>query len=226
MRLRTARKAAGLTQAQLADRAGAGITQYAISNLELGRAIELSVAEQQALAAALGVAVQDLEADEQSRPPPALTLRPDRLRVARKAARLTQPQLAAKTGFRQSTISRLETGGTGISLEGVQNLAAALGVSVKYLLGETDDTLANHEDFLARIHEHYDIPPGLRELAAAENLLAELKIEPNEWQVLISVAEQWQNASLTPRDGWVQILLALRTASILRPLDHTMGRVR
>jgi transcriptional regulator with XRE-family HTH domain len=55
-----------------------------------------------------------------------------RVREARKAAKLTQQQLAAKVGIQQSTLSELENGesaGTGY----VATMAAVLGVSALWL---------------------------------------------------------------------------------------------
>lgn len=55
-----------------------------------------------------------------------------RLKQARKAERLTQEQLAAKTGLKQSTISDLENGKSASSTS-IATLAYALGVSALWL---------------------------------------------------------------------------------------------
>ena len=50
---------------------------------------------------------------------------------ARKAAGLTQKQLADKTGIAQSDISKLETGSANLSLRTLQRLAQGMGMKMK-----------------------------------------------------------------------------------------------
>jgi DNA-binding XRE family transcriptional regulator len=50
---------------------------------------------------------------------------------ARKAAGLTQKQLAEKTGINQADISKLENGSANPSLRTLQRLAAGMGMKVK-----------------------------------------------------------------------------------------------
>lgn len=50
---------------------------------------------------------------------------------ARKAAGLTQKQLADKTGISQSDISKLETGSANPSLRTLQRLAQGMGMKMK-----------------------------------------------------------------------------------------------
>ena len=50
---------------------------------------------------------------------------------ARKAAGLTQKQLADKTGIAQSDISKLETGSASPSLRTLQRLAQGMGMKMK-----------------------------------------------------------------------------------------------
>lgn len=212
-KLRAARRAAKLTQAQLAQKAGVGLAQWMISFLECGRQVSLSSAEWQALAQALDVDLRTLEKTEDSSVVPVLRVNPERLKRARKNLGITQPELATRSGLSQGFLSKLEAGKADISLEKIQTLATALGVSAKYLLDETEPPATESGDPLQQIREHQDIPPGLRELVTTECLLEILKIQASEWQVLLAIARQWPEASLTPRDGWVQILLTLRTAS-------------
>src|SRR5215217_3260583 len=56
------------------------------------------------------------------------------LRAARLKARLTQAQLAAATGIRQTDISEIEGGARNTTLETMGRLAAALGIDVRKLL--------------------------------------------------------------------------------------------
>lgn len=50
---------------------------------------------------------------------------------ARKAAGMTQKELAEKTGIAQADISRLETGGANPSLKTLQRLAEGMGMKLK-----------------------------------------------------------------------------------------------
>lgn len=62
-----------------------------------------------------------------------------RLRLARKAAGLTQLVLAAHLGVQQGWISRLEAGAmTHVQADTLKRLCVALDVSADYLLGLTD----------------------------------------------------------------------------------------
>jgi len=61
------------------------------------------------------------------------------LKPLRKAANLTQQQLADKSGIRRVTIARIETGGIP-SLNSLMALSAALGCTIDTLLGENTTT--------------------------------------------------------------------------------------
>lgn len=65
-------------------------------------------------------------------------LRPERLIALREERGMSQAALARETGIGQSTIVRLEKGGTRNPRE-VVALARALDCSIEYLLGESDD---------------------------------------------------------------------------------------
>ncbi|MFO1431456.1 MAG: helix-turn-helix transcriptional regulator [Candidatus Competibacteraceae bacterium] len=217
-RLQAARKAAGLTQQQVAARTG--LAQAYISALEQGliHSVEETVIVR--LAEVLGVAMKDLQAVmvPAGQPMVALGLDPSRLRAARTAAGLTQKALAERTGLDQSRISRLEKGRVGCDVASLQALANALNVSINYLLKapvvaetgghyETDPRLA--------LVQRYDTPAGLRELATAITLLEELRMTPEEWRALAALAANWRDGELVPREGWVQILFSLRSATMM-----------
>ena len=57
------------------------------------------------------------------------------IRDARKRAGLTQVQLSEATGIDQASISRMENGKQGITLEYLKRIAQALGVELGALLG-------------------------------------------------------------------------------------------
>ena len=59
----------------------------------------------------------------------------DSLKRIRKSKRLSQSDVAKKTGLKPAAISHFETGERRPSLENLQKLADALAVSVDYLLG-------------------------------------------------------------------------------------------
>lgn len=65
------------------------------------------------------------------------TLR-DRIRLRRKALKMTQIQLALKVGTTQTSIARLESGETE-SPRAIGAIAKALDTTVEYLQGHTDD---------------------------------------------------------------------------------------
>jgi len=217
--LQAARKAAGLTQQQVA--AQAGLAQAYVSALEQGliHSVEDTVIAR--LAAVLGVAPEDLQGAtvEAGRSATAVGLDPVRLQAARSAARLTQKALATRAGLDQSRISRLEKGRVGCNVASLQALANALNVSVNYLLKApvVAETEGNYEaDPRLALVQRYDTPAGLRELATATALLEELRITPEEWRALAALAANWRDGELAPKEGWVQILFSLRSAGMMR----------
>jgi len=136
---------------------------------------------------------------------------PERLKKARKASQLTQRELANLTKMDQGHISRLESGGKGVSMEHLQEIARALGVTVSHLIGEdiqeergsyktTRSTPLANED---------DMPMGLRELANDKQLTAALNITKAEWQALKSI----QLIDGVSKDGYVQLLITIRAVS-------------
>jgi transcriptional regulator with XRE-family HTH domain len=64
---------------------------------------------------------------------------PELLRRAREDKRLSQTDLAERTGLQPSAVSHFETGKRAPSFENLKRLADALAVSVDYLLGRTDE---------------------------------------------------------------------------------------
>jgi transcriptional regulator with XRE-family HTH domain len=67
----------------------------------------------------------------------------ERLRHIREEKRLSQAELAEKTGFQPSAISHFESGRRAPSFDNLKKLADALAVTIDYLLGrETLPTTA------------------------------------------------------------------------------------
>jgi len=58
------------------------------------------------------------------------------IRRVRKRTGFTQVQLSEATGIDQSSISRIENGKQGVSLDYLQRMARAMGVSVADLIGD------------------------------------------------------------------------------------------
>jgi len=58
------------------------------------------------------------------------------LKPLRKAANLTQQQLADKSGISRVTLARIETGACNPSLDTLRALSAALGCTIDTLLNE------------------------------------------------------------------------------------------
>ena len=84
----------------------------------------------------------------------------DRILVRRKSVGLKQVDLAAAMGveYTQSTISHIETGRRGISVERIIDCASALGVSSDWLLGLTEDPTPADE-LSRRLAEYTGEPP-------------------------------------------------------------------
>lgn len=64
---------------------------------------------------------------------------PGMLRAAREDKRLSQTDLAERSGLQPSAISHFETGKRAPSFENLKRLADALSVSVDFLLGRTEE---------------------------------------------------------------------------------------
>jgi transcriptional regulator with XRE-family HTH domain len=62
-----------------------------------------------------------------------------RLRAAREMRKLSQGDLAEKTGFQPSAISHFETGARSPSFDNLKRLADALNVTTDYLVGRTEE---------------------------------------------------------------------------------------
>ncbi len=148
-------------------------------------------------------------------------MRPERIRAARKHRGLTQAELAKRLGVTQSLIGQYERGLKRPKIDSLQSLAAALEVTVPWLLGdeygntESQGTLyqAAQEPLsgLEAILSNYAIASGLRDLALRPDLHAALRITEGEWEALRSLKPPG-DLSL---DGYLSVLIAIRAA--LRP---------
>jgi len=64
---------------------------------------------------------------------------PARLRAARELRKLSQSELAAKTGLQPSAVSHFETGRRAPSFDNLRTLSEALQVTTDFLLGRVDN---------------------------------------------------------------------------------------
>lgn len=96
----------------------------------------------------------------------------ERLRELRRAADLTQSQLAEALGFAQTTIATYERGVKEPGREVIIAVAKYFGVSTDYLLGLTDDKNA-----LAVVVRGEDIPKVLRDVGAMAAIASKEALE-------------------------------------------------
>jgi len=130
-----------------------------------------------------------------------------RLKQARKAAGLNQTELANRCGVAQSHISGMERSVRAPSIEMLDTLTQALGVSAHWLMGgESDETLASTEVSREHILADRKTSVGLASLAGDAFLCERLNIRSIEWRALRSL----QPPNGLTREGYLVVLLALR----------------
>jgi len=142
-----------------------------------------------------------------------------RIRAERKAAGLTQAELANKAELDQSYVSRLERGEKSPGAEVLGQLARALDIPVSRLLGEEARPPGGGRrprgtgegDPKAAILADYESPQGLRGLAQDAALVEALGITPEEWQALHSI----RLPGTANKEGYVQLLYTIR--AVTRP---------
>lgn len=123
------------------------------------------------------------------------------------AANLKQAELAAMVNATQSHISGMERGTRAPSIEMLEGLATALGVSAHWLMGGDEPT--KHQDLgFGREHILADrgSATGLVTLAGDVVFCDRLRITSTEWRCLHSLRSP-QGLS---REGYVAVLLAFR----------------
>ena len=109
-----------------------------------------------------------------------------RLISARKAAGMSQQELAERAGLSQRLVSHIETGAREGSLNSYSKLAKALGCAVSYLVGEQvgqQSQAGGREQVLNDPHA----APGLTALARNAVLCELLAIQTEEWATLRSL---------------------------------------
>jgi transcriptional regulator with XRE-family HTH domain len=126
----------------------------------------------------------------------------ERLREARRRARLTQTELGLRAGLSQSMIGALERNQRSTSRATEEALADALGVPLDSL-SDAGHHLPDTPDALL---ENPRTPEGLRDLARDRVLAASLNIQPPEWRALRSLVLP----APVSKDGYVALLITIR----------------
>ena len=133
-----------------------------------------------------------------------------RLKVARKAAKLSQKQLGELLHVDQAFLSRVEKGINEGTVSFWCEAARQLGVSLDYLLQEAPKAPQVNEprrlNKLAVLAD-YSLPDGIRALALDSNLVEVLQVSDQEWTQLAAVPLPHK----VTKDGYLQLLITLRT---------------
>lgn len=89
-----------------------------------------------------------------------------RIKKARKDAKLTQMELAKKTNLSRSYIGDIEIDRYNPSITTLQTIAEATGVSASYLLGKENETTTEyyHDPDVAELAEELRTNPGMKVL--------------------------------------------------------------
>lgn len=127
----------------------------------------------------------------------------DRIREIREVRRLTQDQLAERTGISKGFLSDVENNKRNVSSEYLLRLANALGASLDYLLRGTVSVVAR---------EAITIPPELSEAAEKQNLSYAQTVEVLE--AYRSVIARRSNKSIKQFsvEDWINFSRALSKA--------------
>lgn len=69
-----------------------------------------------------------------------------RIKAARRAAQLTQAELAEKINISTNAVAKLETNLMNVSLQTLINIANVLNIDMNYLLSDSNETNGNYEN--------------------------------------------------------------------------------
>jgi transcriptional regulator with XRE-family HTH domain len=99
-----------------------------------------------------------------------------RLKAARELRKMSQGDLATKSGLQPSAISHFETGNRSPSFENLKRLADALNVTTDYLLGREEQRTGPISNKLARYTENFtdedfDMLEAMAETLARKSLV-------------------------------------------------------
>lgn len=126
---------------------------------------------------------------------------PKRLREQREKKQMTQSELGKMLGVERATVSRYETGDREPDSEVIRRLAGFFGVSVDYLLGQTDDPRPAQKireqqaEYLAHLLGDQLVSPDemtelpiIGRIAAGEPIYADQNIEGKEMVLKTDIA--------------------------------------
>ncbi|MDP9052152.1 MAG: helix-turn-helix domain-containing protein [Acidobacteriota bacterium] len=127
----------------------------------------------------------------------------DRIREIREAKRLTQDQLAERTGISKGFLSDVENSKRNVSSEYLLRIANALGASIDYLLRGTVSVVAR---------EAITIPPELSEAAEKLDLSYAQTVEVLEAYRSVVARRSSRSIKQFGMDDWVNLYRALSKA--------------
>ena len=109
----------------------------------------------------------------------------EKIKKIRKKRKLTQAQLAGDKVTR-NMLSRIENGAANPSLDTLEYIAEGLGVSVSYLLSETDDLLFyEKKELISQIYRAYEA----KNYSACIKLISSLSGRDNELNYILSISD-------------------------------------
>lgn len=136
-----------------------------------------------------------------------------RLKSERQKAELTQAELAQELNLTQSQYSKIERGDVKGTTEFWQAAARRLGCSMDWLLGGNGATSTPGPSLREQLTRDADVAEGLRAFLGNTVLVETIAPSESELQALQALEREWAGAERITRDGWVAILLALRSVS-------------
>ena len=108
----------------------------------------------------------------------------EKIKKIRKKRKLTQAQLAGDKVTR-NMLSRIENGAANPSLDTLEYIAEGLGISVSYLLSETDDLLFyEKKELISQIYRAYEA----KNYSACIKLISSLSGRDNELNYILSIS--------------------------------------
>lgn len=105
------------------------------------------------------------------------TIAGDRIRGRRAELRMSQKELGLRVGLSGPAISERETGVKPANLDELPLFGRALGVSVAYLMGFTDDRSRPLEEAASAAVRHVGLEPTTRWLRVTPGVVIDLDVE-------------------------------------------------
>lgn len=132
------------------------------------------------------------------------------IRAGRRSLKMTQGELAQNVGLDQSHISKLESGGSGVSTDKLVAIARVLRLNLDDVVTQEKGIMRNsraardpRQDILC----NPSAPEGLREFMADEDVLRILKASRDELLLLVDI----DLPPVVTKDGYIQLFYTLRS---------------